>query len=154
MTISSLVGCGSIQEKVVLKTDYVVKEIPLQPRPKPLNLHRVRFHAVTPENLNEFLVEYEKINGDVVFFAISVPDYENLSLNVAEMKRFINQQKSLIIYYEESIGKMEEDLPADTEEVIKDRAYGILFARKFDEELENTLRTTRAEAFVEFKELD
>ena len=44
-----------------------------------------------------------------------------------------------------------EDL---TEEVIKDRAYGILFARKFDEELENTLRTTRAEAFVEFKELD
>ena len=44
-----------------------------------------------------------------------------------------------------------EDL---TEEVIKGRAYGILFARKFDEELENTLRTTRAEAFVEFKELD
>ena len=44
-----------------------------------------------------------------------------------------------------------EDL---TEEVIKDRAYGILFARKFDEELENTLRTTRAEAFVEFKKLD
>ena len=44
-----------------------------------------------------------------------------------------------------------EDL---TEEVIKDRAYCILFARKFDEELENTLRTTRAEAFVEFKELD
>jgi len=44
-----------------------------------------------------------------------------------------------------------EDL---TEEVIKDRAYGILFARKYDEELENTLRTTRAEAFVEFKDLD
>ena len=44
-----------------------------------------------------------------------------------------------------------EDL---TEEIIKDRAYGILFARKYDEELENTLRTTRAEAFVEFKELD
>ncbi len=44
-----------------------------------------------------------------------------------------------------------EDL---TEEVIKDRAYGILFARKFDEELENSLRTSRAEAYVEFKELD
>ena len=44
-----------------------------------------------------------------------------------------------------------EDL---TEEVIKDRAYGIIFARKYDEELENSLRTMRAEAFVEFKELD
>ena len=41
-----------------------------------------------------------------------------------------------------------------TEEVIKDRAYGILFSQKYDEELENTLRTMRAEAFVEFKELD
>ena len=47
--------------------------------------------------------------------------------------------------------KRTEDL---TEEVIKDRAYGILFSRKFDEELENTLRTIRSEAFVEFKELD
>ena len=44
-----------------------------------------------------------------------------------------------------------EDL---TEEVIKDRAYGVLFSRKYDEELENSLRTMRAEAFVEFKELD
>ena len=41
-----------------------------------------------------------------------------------------------------------------TEEMIKDRAYGILFSQKYDEELENTLRTIRAEAFVEFKELD
>ena len=49
------------------------------------------------------------------------------------------------------LDKRTEDL---TEEVIKDRAYGILFSRKFDEELENTLRTIRAEAFVEFKELD
>ncbi len=41
-----------------------------------------------------------------------------------------------------------------TDELIKDRAYSMLYARKFDEELENTLRTMRAEAFVEFKELD
>ena len=49
------------------------------------------------------------------------------------------------------LDKRTEDL---TDEVIKDRAYGILFSRKFDEELENTLRTIRSEAFVEFKKLD
>jgi peptidyl-prolyl cis-trans isomerase SurA len=37
---------------------------------------------------------------------------------------------------------------------IENQAYNILFSRKFDEELENTLRTMRAEAFVEFKDLD
>ena len=41
-----------------------------------------------------------------------------------------------------------------TNELIEERAYQLLYSRKFDEELDNTLRTMRAEAFVEFKELD
>mgnify|MGYP006230040519 FL=1 len=41
-----------------------------------------------------------------------------------------------------------------TNDLIEDRAYNMLYARKYDEELENTLRTMRAEAFVEFKNLD
>ena len=48
-------------------------------------------------------------------------------------------------------GKRVEDI---TDALIEDRAYSVLFSRKFDEELENTLRTMRAEAFVEFKDLD
>ncbi len=41
-----------------------------------------------------------------------------------------------------------------TSELIEDRAYSGLYSRKFDEELENTLRSIRAEAFVEIKNLD
>jgi peptidyl-prolyl cis-trans isomerase SurA len=41
-----------------------------------------------------------------------------------------------------------------TNDLIEDRAYNMLYARKYEEELENTLRTMRAEAFVEFKDLD
>ena len=41
-----------------------------------------------------------------------------------------------------------------TRELIEDRAYQILYGRKYEEELENTLRAMRAEAFVEIKELD
>ena len=41
-----------------------------------------------------------------------------------------------------------------TNDLIRDRAYNLLYARKYEEELENTLRTMRAEAFVEFKDLD
>jgi len=41
-----------------------------------------------------------------------------------------------------------------TTELIEDRAYSGLYSRKFDEELENTLRSIRAEAFVEIKNLD
>ena len=41
-----------------------------------------------------------------------------------------------------------------TSELIEDRAYSGLYSRKFDEELENTLRSIRAEAFVVIKTLD
>ena len=113
-------GCASVEPQVVLKTDYVVKDIPIQPRPKPLNLHRVKWYAVTPENMEEFLQRFEEESGINVFFAVSVPDYENMSLNVAELRRYINQQKALIVYYEESIQTMIKETPEDTEEVVQE----------------------------------
>jgi len=113
-------GCASVEPQVVLKTDYVVKDIPIQPRPKPLNLHRVKWYAVTPENMEEFLARFEEESGINVFFAVSVPDYENMSLNVAELRRYINQQKALIIYYEESIETMIKETPDDTEEIVEE----------------------------------
>ena len=113
-------GCASVEPQVVLKTDYVVKDIPIQPRPKPLNLHRVKWYAVTPENMEEFLQRFEEESGINVFFAVSVPDYENMSLNVAELRRYINQQKALIVYYEESIETMIKETPQDTEEVVEE----------------------------------
>ena len=113
-------GCASVEPQVVLKTEYVVKDIPIQPHPKPLNLHRVKWYAVTPENMEEFLQRFEEESGITVFFAVSVPDYENMSLNVAELRRYINQQKALIVYYEESIQTMIKETPEDTEEVVQE----------------------------------
>src|SRR5210317_1876658 len=113
-------ACASVEPQVVLKTDYVVKDIPVQPHPKPLNLHIVKFYAVTPENMEEFLATFEKESGINVFFALSVPDYENMSLNVAELRRYIDQQRAVILYYEESIQTMIKETPEDTEEVVQE----------------------------------
>ena len=64
----------------------------------------MQFYAVTEENFEEFKEKFEKENGGrLVYFALSVPDYENLSLNMSELKRYIEQQKTIIIYYEQSI---------------------------------------------------
>ena len=115
---SSLVACGTVEPKVIVKTDYVEKEIPIQPRPKGVTVYPTYYYTVNKENLDEFLERFEKENGDIVFFAISVPHYENLSLTMADLKRYIGQQKSLILYYEESIAKQE--LPEDKEEVVEE----------------------------------
>ena len=89
-------------------------------------MHRVKFYAVTPENLDEFLVRFEEESGVTVFFALSVPDYENMSLNVGELKRYIGQQNSLILYYEDSIITRDKNLPEDTEEIVQEGTIGKL----------------------------
>ena len=89
--------------EVAVQTKFVERNIPIQGHPKGVSLYPVTFYAVTAENFEEFKVKFEKENADFVFFALSVPDYENLSLNVAELKRYIDQQKTIIVYYEKSI---------------------------------------------------
>jgi peptidyl-prolyl cis-trans isomerase SurA len=54
-------------------------------------------------------------------------------------------------HFLELLDKRNKDM---TNEAIENRAFNILYSRKYDEELENTLRSMRAEAFVEIKDLD
>lgn len=97
-----LQGCASApKERIVTQIQTVEREIPIQPRPKKLNLYDVEWYVVTPENYEDFRERFVKENGDFVFFAVSVPDYENMSLNLADIKRYLEQQKAVIIYYEQ-----------------------------------------------------
>ena len=81
----------------------------------------------------------------------TVSEFENVMINsdlnvVSEVF-----ESQFGFHFLEVTGKRLEDI---TDYQIEERAYSILFSRKFDEELENTLRSMRAEAFVEFKDLD
>ena len=78
-------------------------QVPVVSRPKPLQLIDTRVRVVTKENLEEFLIEFEQQYGDVAFTVLSMKDYENLALNIAELKRFIGQQDEIIVYYEEAL---------------------------------------------------
>lgn len=112
LLLSSLTACNLFkpEKEIVTQVEYVDRTIPVQPRPKPVGLYDIEFYAVTRENLDEFLERFEKDNGDVVFFAISVPDYENIALNMGELRRFIESQTAIIVYYEENANpkKVEE----------------------------------------------
>jgi hypothetical protein len=110
-------GCSLfIKERVVTVPVEFTKTINIQPRPKPVRFSDIRFYVVTDDNIKEFLEEYKKTNGDVVFYAISVRDYENLALNLAEARRYLNEQKSILVFYEDAITKDVEKPDAGTPE--------------------------------------
>ena len=89
--------------KIEVQTIEVERQIPLQAQPAPLNLHNIKWYVVTDQNFEEFKKKFIEQNTELVFFAISVRDYETLALNMAEIKRYVEQQKQIIIYYEEAL---------------------------------------------------
>ncbi len=83
--------------------------VPLAARPKPIDLVDTRVYVVNSDNLDEFIAEFTAENGDFAIVALSIKDYENLALNVAELRRFINQQTEVIIYYEKAVTPSENE---------------------------------------------
>ena len=95
--------------QIEVQTVEVERNIPIQNRPRQLNLSNITWYVVTEENFEEFKKRYEKENGMFLFYVINVRDYETLSLNMAEIKRYIEQQKQIIIYYEKAIVPEKEE---------------------------------------------
>ena len=58
------------------------------------------------------------------YIALSVKDYENLSLNFAELRRYIEQQKQIILYYEKAVTPKEKT--DDQKKLQKDSEYAHL----------------------------
>ena len=98
-------GCSSFKDilPVQVKTVEVERSIPIQNRPRPLSLNDIHFYVVTADTYQEFKRRFEKQNGVLVFYTLSVRDYETLSLNMSEIRRFLDQQKQIIIYYEDAV---------------------------------------------------
>jgi len=90
---------------VEIKTVEVDRQIPVQNRPQPIKINsNMKWWVVTEENFKEFKEQFQKENGDpLVAYVLSVKDYETLAINMAEIKRYIEQQKSIIVYYEDAV---------------------------------------------------
>ena len=92
------------EKEIIVQTVEVEKRIPLQIQPKPLQFNDTYWHVVTEENFDDFMEKFKKENGEAwVFYAISVRSYESMAFNMAELKRYIEQQKQVIVYYEEAV---------------------------------------------------
>jgi hypothetical protein len=113
-------GCSLLQwnkpeteVKVVTKVEQT--QIPTVPRPKPLQLTDTRVRVVNQHNLEDFIAEFKEQNGELAFVALSMRDYENLALNIADLRRYIKQQGEIIVYYETAVTPKKEE-PKQTEE--------------------------------------
>ena len=134
VAVLALGGCSMLQPQplpapepiIKTVTEYKTLEIYQPPLPKAISLQDVEFFVVTEKNFEEQVEKLEKLqSGTYVLFGLTPQDYENMAHNLQELRRYIRQQKEIIIYYREAT---QDDIDTDAtdwiernEEVLEDQ---------------------------------
>lgn len=67
--------------------------------PREIDLQEPMWIVVTPDNYKEQLAFIEEQEGELVFLAMTIPDYEVMAYNMQEIKRYITELKDVVVYY-------------------------------------------------------
>jgi peptidyl-prolyl cis-trans isomerase SurA len=124
-----------------------------------LEINEIRSRIVNGEDFSDLAKEYSEdpgsasLGGELGWLGKDVlaPEFEQVMIEIEVGKISPIFETQFGFHFLEVLDTRSYDM---TRDLIEDRAYQILYGRKYDEELENTLRSIRAEAFVEIKNLD
>ena len=99
-------GCSLLSRPPAVAPVEVVKIIRQQtvyhpPLPSQINTLPVKWTVLTPMTMAEYLEDLQQGNAPQnAFYGLTRPGYENLSSNMAEIKRYIRQMRSIVQYYQ------------------------------------------------------
>ena len=100
MTLMMACSCSLIPTKQIEVTAKPMDRTIVQPvMPREIDLKEPMWIVVTPDNVDEQLARIERQEGEVLFLAMTVPDYEVMAYNMQEIKRYINELKDVVVYY-------------------------------------------------------
>jgi hypothetical protein len=93
-------SCSLIPTKQIQVSAKPIERKIVQPiMPREIDLKQPQWIAVTPENKDEQLARIEEQEGELVFLAMTIPDYEVMAYNMQEIKRYITELKDVVVYY-------------------------------------------------------
>lgn len=133
LLILTVAGCSSFTPKlpepevrIKTVTEFRTLDIYQPPLPKEIGLQDVEFFVVTEKNFEEQVKRLQKIqDGTYVLFGLTPQDYENMAYNLQELRRYIRQQKEIIIYYRKATqsdeGTDSQDWIERNQEVLEDQ---------------------------------
>jgi hypothetical protein len=110
LALSSIIlsGCASFdffgapkEKPIEIKTVQQEKIHLNMSEPQPVETRKIKWFIITPDNADEVFAELSKQKYDVVLFGLTDDGYENLALNMAEIRTYILKQKGVIKAYKE-----------------------------------------------------
>lgn len=80
-------------------------QIAIPAAPAGVSLNDINYKVVTKDSINQFIKDQQTAQGNQnpVFIVLGQNGYQAIRLNIAELQRYIVQQKSIIAYYKKEI---------------------------------------------------
>jgi len=107
------------------------------PLPPAIKLDEVTWFVLTEENLDEKIQEIKDFSGDFVVFAVTPSTYENITYNLQEIKRYVSQQKEIILYYRNATQAPAQDTWLDKNEAYQQMQLDAVDAEEPEVEIDN-----------------
>ena len=102
---SMLQGCALLGWKAIEGIEIKKKAVDRTPLnladPQPLKPTAPQWRVITPENQAQVFAELKSKNIDQVLFALTDDGYEELSIDIAQIRALIAQQRDIIVKYRE-----------------------------------------------------
>ena len=99
-----LSSCSWKPEKEIVTVDRIVKPtIAIVPKPRPVEFDELKVKVITEANVQEVIEEMKTNQGQFLVYALDPMTFKNLAIGIEEIKRYIQQQKDIIIYYEKAV---------------------------------------------------
>ena len=100
MTLMMVSNCSLLPTRTLEVKAKPIERTIVQPiMPREIDLKTVRWLTITPENFEEQFKVIEDQEGELVFLAMTIPDYELMAYNMQELKRYITELKDVVVYY-------------------------------------------------------
>lgn len=102
LSLGALTGCATNEvQPVVISTVPAQKTALALKDPDPIKTRAVQWFVITPENAESVFAELQKKKYSLVLFGLTDDGYENLSLNIAEIRAYMTEQKAIVEAYRE-----------------------------------------------------
>ncbi len=111
LVVSTLLlsSCSWKPEKEIVTVEKVITPtIAIAQKPKSINMLDVKVTVITEKNLPEVIKKVKAGMGEFVVYGLDPQSFKNLALNFEQIKRFIEQQNEVILYYEQAVKPKEE----------------------------------------------
>ena len=133
MMVSSCSLLGGKTKQIEIMAKPIERTIVQPIMPREIDLKEPMWYAVTEANIDAFLIDIKEEHGEIVFLAMSVPDYEIMAYNMQELKRYITELKEVVVYYRK-VTMPPSAVKAANEEGNKRPSIGIFPREKTDKE--------------------